>query len=225
MTDLRPFFLNFALQPLRSGYAAGHAPLAAEYDAILDRVKAAVEKRDADGADTDWVDETTGQRIPNVDYQVGCGNVAEGALQAHRKAFALMIFHAWEKHVCTYMSWPLYRGEKGFGDLKADGWAIDPKGLKLLQKVANCIKHDSAELYDFDDRLFADEIVLFGTDGKFTKEIKGQRVNRDGRWTNWEDALRLTHEHILQFFDIVERSGQIAPQTRMKLGAGPDEFR
>lgn len=210
MVDLRPLFLNFTLQPLRSGYAAGHAPLVAEYDAILERVKAAVEKRDADGEDTDWIDEETGQRIPNVEYQVASGRVVEAALQAHRKAFALMIFHAWEKHVCTYKGWPTYLGEKGFGDLRADGWAIDPKGLKFLQKVANCIKHDSAELYDFDNSLFGDEIILFGTDGKFTKESKGKRVNRDGQWTNWEDALHLTDEHIVHFFDIVERSGQIA---------------
>lgn len=210
MTDLRPVYLSVALRPLRFAYAAGHAPLVDEYDASLVEVKAAVELREAGLADPDWQDEETGQTLPNIEYQCIRGRAAEEALQAHRKAFALMIFHTWEKHVCDYMDWPEYRGEKAFGDLKADGWAIDPKGLKLLQKVANCIKHDSAELFDFDDSLFGDQIILFGTDGVFSKKSKGKRVNREGFWTNWEDALCLSHEHILGFFDIVERSGQIA---------------
>lgn len=156
------------------------------------------------------MDEDSRQTIPNLEYQIIRGQVAEEALQAHRKAFALMTFHAWEKHVCTYMDWPRYLGERGFEDLEAKGWTIDRQGLKLLQKTANCIKHDGAELFDFDESMFGEELILFGTDGTFTKKSKGQRVNRNGHWTYWEDALRLTHEHILKFFTLVEESGQIA---------------
>jgi len=210
VTDLRPIFLGVALRPLRSAYLAGHASLVAEYDAIVGEVKTAVEAREAGLAEPDWQDEETGQTLPNLEYQTLRGEIAEEALQAHRKAFVLMTFHAWEKHVCDYMEWPEYQGQKGFGDLKANGWTIDPRGLELLRKVANCIKHDSAELFDFDDSLFGDQLILFGTDGMFTKASKGKRVSREGFWTNWEDALRLTNEHVLRFFDIVERSGQIA---------------
>jgi len=209
MTDLRPIFLRMVLNPLRAAYAAGHAPLLAGYEETVLEVKAALARRDAGHPDEDWSDEETGQTLANLDYWVMRGEVAESALQAHRKAFALMTFHAWEKHVCSHMEWPEYRGEKGFGDLKAAGWTIDPKGLKRLQKTANCIKHDSAELFDFDESMFKGELWLFGTDGMFTKASKGKRVNRDGHWTDWEDALRLTDEQVLEFFDLVERSGQI----------------
>lgn len=209
MTDLRPIYLSIALNPLRTAYAAGHAPLLAGYEESVLEVKAALERKDAGLSDEDWSDEITGQTMPNLDYWVMHGQVAESALQAHRKAFTLMAFHAWEKHVCTYMEWSEYLGEKGFGELMAAGWTIDPKGLKRLQKTANCIKHDSAELFDFDESMFAGELWLFGTDGMSTKANKGKRVNRDGHWTDWEDALRLTDEQVLEFFDLVERSGQI----------------
>src|ERR1700761_5306624 len=110
MADLRPIYLSISLNPLRAAYAAGHAPLVAEYDEIVREVKIALEKKDSGIVDEDWTDEQTGQTIPNLEYQVLRGRVVEEALQTHRKAFALMTFHAWEKHVCTYMEWPKYLG-------------------------------------------------------------------------------------------------------------------
>ncbi|MEG8028975.1 hypothetical protein [Sphingomonas aerolata] len=84
----------------------------------------------------------------------------EHALQLVRQGFAVVLFHSWERHALDWArKWTGWKDDSDYNHhyvtnrLKRDGFIIDA-GLHKLNKVANCIKHDDAELWKEDQSMF-----------------------------------------------------------------------
>lgn len=182
-------FLSMSLQPIRAAYEAGRTWLDKEFEEIACELATAQARSDAGAFDDAWVDEGAGRTLSNLEYQTMRTGMIEEALQVHRKAFILMIFHTWEKHVCLYMDYAVYPRAACFNALKAKGWTLDPKGLEILRMLTNCIKHDDAQLFNTDPSFFPGPLFLFSVEGIFSAESKGTRVNRERQWTAWGDEL------------------------------------
>lgn len=72
---------------------------------------------------------------------------AQGALAALKQAFAVILYHTWERHSAEWAEWTgNYRHHRVAPRLTDAGYTV-AKGVHKLNKVANCIKHDSAELW------------------------------------------------------------------------------
>lgn len=214
MVDLRPHFMITSLSPLENAYRAGELPLLKMLDEAEAEFRDHLRLVELGLADDVWIDEDTGQSFDRRDYVLASFRIAHDAIQAHRKAFTLMIHHCWEKHVCDFMQVIRYDANKAYGLLKQDGWKIDIPRLEFLRMASNCIKHDSAEMYDKHPEKFDGEIVLFKAEGLTEKEMRQDtRISKCGYRGRWEEALVLTNDHMADFFDTVRKSAQIMPQT------------
>jgi len=212
MVDLRPVFMSWSLSPLEAAFKGGEDQIGNQIERCVREYDAHNEALAVGLADREWRDPETGEAYDKGGWILAEMAVIDDVLQAHRKAFAVMIHHTWEKHVCEFMKLPRYYPNSEYGPLKAAGWQIDIDGLTLLRQIANCVKHDSAELYDAHPKMFTNEGVWFEPVQSSTKKIRKTdgRVSKDGWRGRWEEALRLQHDDILNLFDIVKRSANIS---------------
>ncbi len=211
MADLGQAILSWTLSSLQSAFEAGEDQLKAQRD----RAKRDLEQHLAtpcdDGEAPAWVDEDTGRGISNEEYLTATAAIARQALQSHRKAFAVMIHHAWEKHVCQQMDWETYKVGSAYALLQKAGWAVEQEHLERLRMIANCIKHTDAALFECDQEMFYDPdgdgiLALFQGKRKRQKPNEQSKYTSDGHYCSWDDALYLRDNHIEEFFDAVRRS-------------------
>lgn len=193
MADLSYVFFNFDLMSITQAYEAGR-------DALLQHVARAEEAYRshvasvAAGEAVDIIkDEESGQTFDVGDHIYHSQETARDMLNLHRQAFAVMLHHAWERHVCAVRHYPEYQCNKAYGEMAKAGWPIDRFRLERLRMVANCVKHDSGELYDYHPELFDAANLPPSSEGE-----KPQR--------HWQDALRLADADVTDFVDAVRRS-------------------
>lgn len=105
-----------------------------------------------------------------------------------REAFAIVLYHHWEKKVCELLTVKTYKQDNAFVAARAAGWSPDENTINKLRIVANCVKHDSTEAQKLDalDDTFFDKT-----------EIPN----------GWYEALRLSDAHMDLFISALRLSG------------------
>lgn len=115
------------------------------------------------------------------------------ATQAVRQAFAMSIFHYWERSARGWTGWD----RPGFPGLKerveGQGIRVD-EGLALLNNLNNLLKHDSAK---YGERVFEIRPDLF-------------MLRRRPTGRNWQSSVALANRDIEEFLDAIARSGPAA---------------
>lgn len=208
MADLTFFYLLFSLDPIIGAYKAGRDAIRAEItkaeaaeDGLTDDIKAGKTERYSH-------DEETGQEHDAIEYAYFTTIVAKKTLNQHAQAFTVMLYHAWEKHVCNTKGWKKLNLPDGYYILEREGWQIDRSGLGRLRKAINCIKH-------IDTELFRDHKEMF--------DLSEIDVKRDGIG-GIHEALRVTDDDVMDFIDVIKSSAQ-RPSYRTMREAKAAELR
>ncbi|MBU2243576.1 MAG: hypothetical protein KJ631_13980, partial [Alphaproteobacteria bacterium] len=134
---------RFAVGQLRTAYKAARSSI----DDDLRRV--AVEHQrfcDAPEPDPEDYSEEESHRAWE-DHLIDRHWEAHNALAAIKQAFALILYHSWEQHSAKWAGWTgHYRYHQVRPRLVKAGYVV-AEGVNKLNDVANCIKHDSDELW------------------------------------------------------------------------------
>lgn len=128
---------------------------------------------------------------------------AENALDSLRKAFTVVAYHTWERGA---LRWFKYANKKpNHGDfvhaLSNNNFAFDQDGLRDLNNLANCLKHNSARS---GPSLWSDRPDLFkpGFNPNDPLPITGKPPSS----VDWEDEINLTDANMNAFFETVRIS-------------------
>lgn len=191
MVDLSPFILGVTLNVIEGSYSAGR-------DALISRIELADEEAaihaanlDAGQVEDEHRDEATGDSYSQTEYLFFQSEMSREMLNSHAQAFAIMIHHAWEKHVLSLNAeWKAYECHKAYGELLKTGWMIDKPRLERLRMVSNFIKHESQEILDHHREMFAE---------KPGHPIEDRLIFED-------DALIVSDDDIHDFLDAVYQS-------------------
>lgn len=218
MADLTYFMLGFALDPIEAAYKAGSEYLRKQFTEAERDYDNLLRSAEAEGRDLYEIDEETGQGFDVGEHTYYRQVVIENALQAHRQAFATMIHHAWEKHVCFVLRVPEYRFKNAYAEMaRKIGATVDRGRLERLRKTANCVKHESAELYDAHPEMFdGQELHLMDASLTPSERKADKRVSKTGERGDWLDALRLSDADIADFIDAVRTSALPSDKFRKK---------
>jgi hypothetical protein len=185
---------QFATQRLRDAYDASRASLDKTLR-DLDKEHKKWRKEQPDPTDQDEMDahDHWGDNIGDRH------DATTKALDTLKQGFAVVLYHSWEKNAVGWAGWGDKRYHHGSitGELKKLGFVIEP-GVHKLQKVANCIKHNSPELWKQDEAMF-DPVV---------GELIGMGLKPD-----YSRNLRLTDAHMDEFFDALLTSGPAGEAT------------
>lgn len=225
MADLTYFMLSFALDPIEAAYKAGSEYLKQQFAEAERDYESLLRSAKAEGRDLYEIDEETGQGFDVGEHTYYRQVVIENALQAHRQAFATMIHHAWEKHVCFVLGVPEYRFKNAYAEMaRKVGASIDRDRLERLRKAANCVKHESAELYDTHPEMFDGQELHLMDAGLTPSERKAdKRVSKTGERGDWLDALRLSDDDIADFINAVRTSALPSDKFRNRWRQPTDE--
>lgn len=117
---------------------------------------------------------------------------AEDAMWALNKAFAIAMYHHWER---SARDWTL-KEHGGFDKLvpavEKCGYPISPK-LATLNCVVNLLKHANPK----------DGVALY----KERPDLFRRHFDTSSGRFEWYEEVRLTDEHIAEFFDVLAASG------------------
>lgn len=200
MVELTFMWLEMGLTPVRLAYRAGHAAIMqqiADAEAAENAHSAAVAAGDVEDY---HYDPDTGDHHYTSEHNSYAVDAAHDTLNYHCKAFATMIHHAWERHVCEQNGWGVYKCNQAYAILAGKGWNIDKPRLERLRMVANCVKHNDRDLYGAHPEMFDPDAVP---------------AKRPFRSSSWSEALRVTDADITDFIDTVRQSASI-PQTLLR---------
>ncbi len=192
MADLSQIFLRRTIETIASAYREGRDAINARIESAEEEAVSHAAMLDAGTASDEVADEQTGETYSQAEILDFHYEMSRKLLNYHAQAFALMVYHAWEKHVLSMNpTWRRYEGgRKAYAELENDGWAIDQPRLERLRMVANFIKHEDQQLTDHHGEMFQQETAI---------RIQGRFV--------WEDdALRITDDDIADFIDTVYQS-------------------
>ncbi len=123
---------------------------------------------------------------------------AEESLRLIREAFAMTLYHFWEKTACQLLHVTRYVQDKIFTLADADPrLTVDKAAVNRLRLLVNCIKHDAgADLYAEDPALF---------DSSLIPELTANH--------GWYAALKLRDEDLKAAFVAVWASGPKSPPS------------
>jgi hypothetical protein len=191
----------------RAAFRAACAPFYEEIAALENEAFAFQSCVDAGSAQWEEYDEVTGASWSYGEELSERRSGAEDALLTIRKAFAIMTYHLWERGA---LRWTLSKKSPNHADLiaalTAATIAVDTKSLGELNKLVNCLKHNSTRsgpvLYatrrDFFERDFDPNAIHPATGKPFTR-------------IEWAENIALTDGDIEQFLTTVLNS---APNSR-----------
>lgn len=123
---------------------------------------------------------------------------AEEGLRLIREAFAITLYHFWEKTACQLLGVTRYVQDKIFDLADADPrLTVDKGSLNRLRLIVNCIKHDNG------GELFAELPAVF--DARFIPDPTTKY--------GWYSALRLRDEDLANALAAVWASGPKSPPS------------
>jgi hypothetical protein len=132
---------------MRAAFRAACAPFYAELEALETDAADFQKKVDAGTAQWSEYDEETGASWDYGDQLSERRSDAEDALLTLRKAFAIMSYHLWERGALRWTAQtkktPNHRDL--IEALKANAIVADERNLSDLNKLVNCLKHNSAK--------------------------------------------------------------------------------
>jgi hypothetical protein len=128
---------------------------------------------------------------------------AEEALLLIRNAFAIVIYHLWERGAQRWV--PQVRKKPNHNHLitalTEASIVIDKTGLEELRLLVNCLKHnseDARKLYELRRDLFSTDFVP----GEIHPATGKPLVNID-----WAEKVVLTDDNVEEFLRVVQDSG------------------
>jgi hypothetical protein len=190
---MRGYAFDSGLGILREGYKSAAAALRAD----IERVK-------AEAAAYEASDEFIGERDDDgyvlweqnqvLDMQ---RETAEEALMAFRRAYAIVLYHFWEREIRTFTeSGASADHEKLVKRAGEKGFPIDAR-LNAVRDLANALKHNKGANLQAS---WPEVLTLHA---------------RTGQPRNWYDAIQPTDEHLTEAFEIIAGSGpQIWPNGK-----------
>lgn len=128
---------------------------------------------------------------------------ADDALLTLRKAFAILVYHHWERSAQRWFTYSTKKPNHGHlvCALKGAGYASDETGLSELNHLVNCLKHDSANsgpvLYGERPDLFEPDF-----DPNQLHPVTGEPFKK----IDWANHIALTDAHLRRFFEVVRSS-------------------
>jgi hypothetical protein len=133
------------------------------------------------------------QQVLNDQYEM-----TEEALRTLRKAFAINLYHSWERGARRWTK----LGDKGNHAILAPavealGMTLDPL-LDVLRRIVNLLKHDRSETGEklaFDQPDFIDTSFVVSS------------------YTDWYDAILISEDQMMAFFTAVRASGPTVKTT------------
>lgn len=127
-------------------------------------------------------------------YQAWADNIyerwheTESTLNVIKQGFIVILYHSWELHSTDWTEWEgNYKHHTVFNRLKQMGYIVHP-GVHKLNKVGNCIKHDSADLWNQDKNMF-EPVVQNHIDNGITPYFSRNLILTDADMDFFSDAL------------------------------------
>lgn len=193
------------IKTLRKAYEATETALSMEIDEAATVVAAYEKWLDEGGATTLERDEDGEYLDSNLPYLEHQHSNAEDALVIMRKAFAVTIYHYWEKWSQRWFG----RNKKGHAEfvkrLEQEAvYSIHP-GMTHFYWLVNILKHNRP---DEAPQLLKERPDFFFTNFKGFDE------------PDWEWGVGLTGKHIAEFLDIIAASGPTGNEPDIKFVQG-----
>jgi hypothetical protein len=117
------------------------------------------------------------------------------ALIALRKAFAIAVYHHWERSALRWLDKKREDHDKLAIAVQALGYPIHPK-LAAVRDLVNTLKHDSGR--------WGCALI------KSWSDLFEQGYLPRAGWNAWYEAVRLSDEHVLEAISVVSASGPTA---------------
>lgn len=185
--DARGYAFKAGLNVLREGYISASTALAAN----VERVKAEAVTYEAS-------DEFIGERDDDgyvlweqsqvLDMQ---RETAEEALMALRRAYAIVLYHYWEREIQTYTESRTSADHEKLKKRATDKGILIDARLGAVRDLANALKHNKGAK------------LQASWPGVLTPRA------RTGQPRNWYEAVQLADEHVAEVFEIIARSGPV----------------
>lgn len=194
----RGYLYQDGLKSLRAAFASASEGIEREcrrtYDAI-DAHDAAVAK----GADPQIERDDNGLIVDDYrDHLIYHSTVAEEARTALNKAFAITIFHQWERAARDWTGKPNGKFVTLCAAVAAKGYPVSPK-LAELHVLANLLKHANSK--------WGVQLQALRTD--FFRQSFDASLSK----IDWYEEVELSNEHVGELFETVAASGP-NPQTK-----------
>jgi hypothetical protein len=183
--DTRGYAFKAGLDVLRQGYASASKALAAD----VERVKAEAAAYEESDEFIGEIDDE-GNRLWEQDQILAMQQeTAEEALQALRKAYALVLYHHWERGIQAYTG--SGRSVKYFELVqRADKKGVPLHGrLGAVRDLANALKHDKGQPLQ----------------QSWSAVLSPRARSHEPR--SWYEAIQLQDAHVAEIFEITEQSG------------------
>lgn len=192
-SNLSGWLFESGLREIGRAYKASRT----EFDADMKDATERYAKLEAEGGEDSYSeDPQTGQRYYYAEHLIDLNFQAEESLRLLREAFALVLYHYWEKEVIRWQGAKRYDYEKAYKWLKRNAFSIDEAGLERMRETANTIKHNVGRLHAIDASMFdAGDLARSAGD------------------PDWHGALRLEDKHIDDFFATLRASAPTAAST------------
>jgi hypothetical protein len=117
---------------------------------------------------------------------------AEQGLRLIREAFALVLYHFWEREACSLLNVKRYEQTAVFEAARSDPqFQLDELGLDRLRLIVNCIKHDNG----------------FALHAQAAELFDPQYVPANRESSGWHTALTLRDTDLDTAFAAVKASG------------------
>lgn len=188
---------------LERAYEAAEAPFREE----MARIEAdhAEFQAKVDAGKAEWsVADDDGQLMYDFGEALGDRQFeAEDALLTLRKAFAILVYHHWERSAQRWFTYPTKKPNHGHlvCALKGAGYSIDESGLSELNLLVNCLKHDSTSAGPV---LYGERPDLFEPD--FDPNQLHPVTGEPFKKIDWANHIVLTDAHLMRFFEVVRSS-------------------
>lgn len=193
---VRKWRWQFAVRQLRKAYDAARLSIDDELRGIDEEVKQFREAPNPDHGDYDAVDSYRAW----ADHLADRWQEAQSTLAVIKQGFAVILYHSWERHSADWVEWRgNYRHHQVAPRLNNAGYLVTD-GVHKLNKVANCIKHDSGELWNQKDcRTMFEPIVA---------QMAKEDIEPD-----YARYLILSDADMDGFFEALSESGPPGPAT------------
>lgn len=136
----------------------------------------------------------SGEQIPDgyQDHLIDSHYIEDKTLSIVRESFVIALHHYWEKQVADWIG--SFRGSIAlqYPTLLTKGYLLDKPRLERLRMTANCIKHNSSELYKNHPGMFDNTVAV----------AIAAKVEPD-----YYSALQITNADFADFINALEKSG------------------
>lgn len=204
--DLRGYVFLSGIDVLRQSFASAREALVRD---IHRSRKAIAEHEEALARGEPWVGERDDEgniiwdqaQVLDLDVEI-----AEDAAAALRKAFAISLYHHWERSALIWTGRTNENHDKLCLLVTAQGIPIDPK-LGAVRDLVNLLKHSNEKW---------GTALQSSWSSMFRSSFRLGQVR-----TDWYDAVQITDQHMMEIFEIITASGPTArPNDSSSLAPG-----